>query len=245
MDTQKAPTIILVKPQMGENIGASARAILNCGLTDMSLVAPRDGWPNEKANAMSVGALDIMPPVQLFDNTQDAISDHHYVYATTARPRDMVKPVMTARSAIADIKQRIQNGQKTAILFGGERAGLSNEDTSHADAIITIPLNPDFSSLNLAQCVLLCAYEWSQQQYEAEDKITPQGDSFPASKEDFQNLIERLDQELEAHNFFRNQDMKPSMMQNIRSMLSRAEFTDQEVRTLQGIISALIGNKIN
>ena len=243
MSLNNTPSIILVKPQMGENIGASARAMMNCGLTDLSIVNPRDGWPSEKANAMSVGALDLMPPVQVFDKTEEAIKEYHYVYATTARPRDMVKPVMTAHSAIADIKKRTSEGQKTAIIFGGERAGLSNEDISHADAIITIPLNPDFSSLNLAQSVLLCGYEWSQTEYEAENKTIPQGDSFPASKTDFNNLMQRLEEELDAHNFFRNDDMKPSMMRNIRSLLSRAELTDQEVRTMQGIISALIGKK--
>ena len=238
------PSIILIAPQMGENIGASARAMLNCGLNDLRIVNPRDGWPNEKAAANAAGALDVMPPVQVFNSTRDAIKECHYVYATTARPRDMVKPVFTARSAIEDMKRRTAEGQKIGIFFGGERAGLSNEDVAHAHAIITIPLNPEFSSLNLAQGVLLCAYEWAQAcEYEAQTKTTPQGDSFPVDAEIFDGFINRLEDELDKKNFFRNPDMRPSMMRNIRALFSRTEMTDQETRTMQGIISALIGNK--
>jgi len=237
------PTVILVKPQMGENIGASARAMLNCGLDDMRLISPRDGWPNERAVANAAGAFDIMEQPQVFDDTSDAISDCNYVYATTARPRDMVKPVFTAQSAAQDMIARSLEGQKIAILFGGERAGLDNEDVSRSDAIITIPLNPDFSSLNLAQGVLICAYEWSSRVYDAPERALPQGDSAPVDKAKFEELMERLEHELEVHQFFRNPDMKPTMMRNIRNLYSRAEMTDQEVRTFQGVISALIGNK--
>jgi tRNA/rRNA methyltransferase len=238
------PSIILITPQMGENIGASARAMLNCGLNDLRIVNPRDGWPNDKADANAAGAFDIMPPVQVFDSASDAIKECHYVYATTARPRDMVKPVFTARSATEDMKRRTAEGQKIGILFGGERAGLSNEDVAHAHAIITIPLNPAFSSLNLAQGVLLCAYEWAQaMEYDAPEVETPQGDSFPVDTDVFDNFINRLETELNKKNFFRNPDMRPSMMRNIRALFSRTEMTDQETRTMQGIISALIGNK--
>jgi len=244
MAPQNKPSIVLINPQMGENIGASARAMLNCGLSDLRLVNPRDGWPNERAQANSAGALDQMPPVKIFNSTSEAIAEYHYIYATTARPRDMAKPVMTARSAACNMQKRIISGQKIAIMFGGERAGLSNEDIAHADAIITIPLNPDFSSLNLAQGVLLCAYEWAQiTAYTAPDKQIPQGDSFPVSKQNFESLMNRLEEELTMHHFFRNEDMRPAMMRNIRTLFSRAEMTDQEARTLQGIISALIGNK--
>ena len=153
---------------------------------------------------------------------------------------------MTARSAAEDMQKRTSDGQKEAILFGGERAGLSNEDVAKAHAIITIPLNPEFSSLNLGQGVLLCAYEWAQQaEYDALERETPQGDSFPVSNEEFDSFIKRLESELDEHSFFRNEDMRPSMMRNIRTLFSRAEMTDQETRTMQGIISALIGNKKN
>jgi tRNA/rRNA methyltransferase len=238
------PSIILVTPQMGENIGACARAMLNCGLDDLRVVNPRDGWPNDKAHANSAGALDQMPPVQVFESTAQAIKECHYVYATTARPRDMVKPVFTARSAIEDMKRRASEGQKIALLFGGERAGLSNEDLAHAHAIITVPLNPEFSSLNLAQGVLLCAYEWAQaHEYNAPKISTPQGDSFPVEAQIFDNFVNRLEEELDTKGFFRNQDMRPSMMRNIRALFSRTQMTDQETRTMQGIISALIGKK--
>ncbi len=238
------PFIILATPQMGENIGASARAMLNCGLNDLRIINPRDNWPNNKAVANSAGALDIIPPVQVFKDTAEAIEECHYVYATTARPRDMVKPVFTARSAAKDMKRRASEGQKIGILFGGERAGLSNEDVARANAIITIPLNPEFSSLNLAQGVLLCAYEWAQAyEYTAPDIETRQGDSFPVKAEEFDNFVNRLEDELEKKNFFRNEGMRPTMMRNIRALFSRTEMTDQETRTMQGIISALIGNK--
>lgn len=239
----KAPSIILVNPQMGENIGASARAMLNCGLTDLRLIHPRDGWPNERADANSAGALEIMPPIQVFDTTAQAIKECHYIYATTARPRDMVKPVFTARSAATDMRERSSQGQKIGILFGGERAGLTNEDVSLAHAIITVPLNLEFSSLNLAQGVLLCAYEWAQEDHKNVSIETPQGDSFPVTNEDFSAVIQRLENELGERHFFRNPDMRPSMMRNIRALFSRAKMTDQETRTLQGIISALIGKK--
>lgn len=243
MSQNNAPSIILINPQMGENIGASARAMLNCGLTDLRLVDPRDGWPNNRAVSNSAGALDKMPPVRVFHETAEAIRDCHYVYATTARPRDMVKPFFTAKSAAIDMTRRAAQGQKTGILFGGERAGLSNEDISHANAIITIPLNPDFSSLNLGQGVLLCAYEWAQSLDATPDKQTPQGDSFPVTAEDLDHFMDRLEQELEAHYFFRSDDMRPTMMRNIRNLFARAEMTDQELRTMQGVLSALIGNK--
>lgn len=244
MNSNATPSIILIAPQMGENIGASARAMLNCGLDNLSIVNPRDGWPNDRAISNSAGALDKMPAIQVFESTADAIKECHYVYATTARPRDMVKPVFTAKSAAEDMKRRTAESQKIGILFGGERAGLNNEDVAQAHAIITVPLNPEFSSLNLAQGVLLCAYEWAQaNEYNAPDKQVPQGDSFPVKSEEFDNFINRLENELDKKNFFRNEDMRPSMMRNIRALFSRTEMTDQETRTMQGILSALIGNK--
>lgn len=156
------PAIILVNPQMGENIGAAARAMLNFGITGLRLVNPRDGWPSAQAEAMSVGALEKMPPVQVFDSTEEALADCHYVYATTARPRDMTKPVFTAKGAARDMHERQAQGQKIGILFGAERSGLDNDDVALAHAVLTIPANPDFTSLNLGQGVLLVAYEWLQ-----------------------------------------------------------------------------------
>ena len=231
-----SPSIILVNPQMGENIGSAARAMLNFGLTDLRIVNPRDGWPSAKARTMSSGALQKMPPVQVFENTADAIADLHHVYATTARSRDMVKPVLTANDAASDMRTRIN--QKTGILFGGERAGLDNDDVALAHTIITIPANPDFTSINLGQAVLLTAYEWFQAGVSEQPS-----DNIPAPHKDLDEMLTRLENELDSRGFFRSDDMKPTTARNIRSMFSRSDLTDQEVRTFHGIISALIGKK--
>jgi len=240
---KKIPAIILITPQMGENIGACARAMLNCGLTDLRLVKPRDGWPSERAQAMSSGALDKMPPVQVFETTAAAIADCQYVLATTARPRDLIKPVFTARSAAAALHERAASGQRTALLFGGERAGLDNDDVALAHGIITIPLNPDFTSLNLAQGVLLTAYEWFQHQDTTPARQMPLGKTVPAEYEELYGLMQRLEQELEDGHFFRSAEMKPSVLRNLQSMLVRADMTAQEISTFHGIISALTGKK--
>lgn len=235
---EATPVIILVDPQMGENIGASARAMMNCGLTDLRLVRPRDGWPSEPARAMSAGALDKMPPVPVYNSVAEAVADCHYVYATTARPREIVKPSLGARDAAADMIKR--SGQKIGILFGAERAGLTNEDVAMAHCIITIPLNPEFSSLNLGQAVLLTAYEWRQAQ---EVSAPPMGDHVLAPHEKLNELFLRLESELEAHDFFKAPELRAPMMRNLRAMLSRGEMSEQEVRTFHGIISALTGKK--
>lgn len=240
----KTPAIILVHPQMGENIGACARAMLNCGLTDLRLVKPRDGWPNAAAVANSSGALELMPDVQIFDTTAEALADCHMVYATTARSRDMIKPVMTAKSAATHMVQRESNGQKIGLMFGAERTGLENEDVALANAIVTVPLNPAFSSLNLAQGVLLLAYEWSQLQYEMPDCVLPTGKTDIAPHNVIDVFLNRLINELDAHRFFRDEEMKPAMIKNLKNMFVRAEMTEQEIRTFHGIISALIGKKI-
>lgn len=234
------PVIVLVNPQMGENIGAAARAMLNCGLCHLRIVAPRDGWPNERANATSSGALELMPPVQVFETTAEAIADCHTIYATTARARDLVKPVLTARFAAKDIRERIGNKQKIAILFGPERAGLTSEDVALTHNLITIPLNPGFSSLNLGQSVLLVVYEWSQSVFKAEDSQLPTGKSHPATAEIFSEFFDRLDRELLSARFYRVDEMKDIISRNIRSLFQRAQPTDQEISTLHGILSALI-----
>lgn len=242
------PVIVLVEPQMGENIGAAARAMLNCGIDELRIVNPRDGWPNERADAMSSGAFEKMPPVKVYDTTAEALADCHYTYATTARIRDMIKPVLTAKEAALDARTRESQGQKIAYLFGAERAGLSNEDVALSHAIITIPVNPDFSSLNLGQGVLLCAYEWFQigavkgvprtstTELVAETEL-------PAPHAELNNLYNRLEEELRAGHFFRTQEMQPGVMRNLKNMLSRAEMTSQEVNTFHGIITALTGKK--
>ncbi len=254
------PIIILIAPQMGENIGACARAMLNCGLDELRIVNPRDGWPNERATAMASGAFDKMPPVSVFSSTADAIADCHYTYATTARPRDMVKPVMTAKQAATDVHKRTSQGQKIAYLFGGERAGLSNEDVALSHAIITIPMNPDFSSLNLAQGVLLCAYEWYQESIlqglspsplpspvgRGSLKSSPLGEDLGeglAPHAELNNLYNRLEEELRSGGFFRTQEMQPTVMRNLKNMLSRAQMTSQEINTFHGMVTTLISKK--
>lgn len=237
------PTIILVSPQMGENIGAAARAMANFALKDLKLVNPRDGWPNKIAEANAVGAFDILNSVEIFNSTADALQDYHTVYATTARPRDMRKNVMTARHAAQDIKDKKSQGLKTAILFGGERAGLTNDDISLAHNIISIPVNPDFSSINLGQSVLLIANEIFQKTNKTTPEKLPVGDSTPVTHAELNELIDRLETELEKKKFFRNPDMRPTLIRNIRNMFTRINMTEQETRTFQGIISALIGNK--
>jgi tRNA/rRNA methyltransferase len=239
-----APIIILVDPQMGENIGAAARAMLNCGLTELRLVNPRDGWPNERAEAMSSGALGIMPPVKVYATTSDAIADLHHVYATTARPRDMVKNVMTARGAGADMRIRMAGGQRLGLLFGAERSGLGNEDVALSGTVITIPLNPGFSSLNLAQAVLLVSYEWMAAGDTTPSKQLINNDSFPATQDSLTELYRRLETELQDNAFFRAPDMKPTVLRNLHAMLTRTEMTDQEVKTFHGIISALLGKRL-
>lgn len=242
-DSPATPAIILVNPQMGENIGATARAMGNFGFTHLKLVKPRDGWPSKIAEANASGAFDIMPPPEVFEDTASALKPYTTIYATTARPRDMRKKVFTARAAANDIHQRQQAGEKIAILFGGERAGLSNDDIALAHHIISVPVNPDFSSINLAQSVLLVANEFFQTTNDTNEINLPTGDSAPVSHEEFDDLMTRLEQELDGHGFFRSEGLRPTMVRNIRNIFSRAELTDQETRTLQGIISALTGKK--
>lgn len=166
------PSFVLVRPQMGENIGAAARAMLNFGLDRMKLVAPRDGWPNQKAVAMASGAGRILDDAVLVDRTVDAVADCSYVFATTARQRDMTKPVMTPERAMEVAREKVTAGEKVAVLFGPERAGLENDDIALANAIISVPVNPEFASLNLAQCVLLTGYEWRRQSVEIAAEAT-------------------------------------------------------------------------
>lgn len=233
------PCIILVEPQMGENIGGTARAMLNCGLMDLRLVNPRDGWPNERAIAMSVGALDKMPDVKVFGTLSDAIADCHYVLATSARIRDLEKPMVNAQEAAQAIHERSLINQKSAILFGPERTGLNNDHMALANTAITIPLNPDFMSLNLSQAVLLIAYEWLQTNPpDLKKELTT-----PAPHEKLNELLERFEEKLEENHFFRTEANKPYMIRNLRTLLTRAEMNEQEIKTFHGVISALTGKK--
>lgn len=233
-------SIILCNPQMGENIGATARAMFNFGLTDLRLVNPRDGWPNERAETMSTGALDLMPPVQVFSTLPEAVADLHFILGTTARSRAMVKPVYSPQIAMEEIQERTLNNQKAGILFGAERSGLLNDEVAACHGIITVPTNEAFTSLNLGQSVLLMAYEWMRTvKNTSSSKNLEFGDSPPASQKEQEVFLSRLENELEETGFFRTEDLKPTMKRNIRNIFTRADITEQELRTLHGIITSL------
>jgi tRNA/rRNA methyltransferase len=237
------PAVILVAPQLGENIGAAARAMLNGGLTDLRLVRPREPWPNPKALAASSGADAVISAARLFDTVAEAVSDLRHLYAATARPRDMVKPVVTPREVVAAIRELAVDGTGCGVLFGPERTGLDNEDVALADAVVTVPLNPAYSSLNLGQAVMLVAYEWFQSgRAEPLPRRYDRGKP-AATKAELAALFAHLEQELDAAGFLLPIAKRPLMVRNLRNVLARAELTEQEVRTLHGVVTALAGRK--
>lgn len=241
------PEIILVHPQIGENIGTAARAMLNCGLGALRLVKPREAWPNEKAVAASSGATEVLDRAKLFGTTGDAVADLTRIYATTARSRDMVKPVLSPRAAAAEMRQDLSRGAKVGILFGAERSGLENDDVALADAIIEVPMNPDFSSLNLAQAVLICAYEWrlAGAGGEADGPRRGRPQARAATKAELLGLFEHLEAELDRAGFLYPPEKRPRMVRNIRNLFARADLTEQEVRTLRGIVASLVKGRGN
>src|SRR5688572_5221324 len=238
----RAPAIVLVEPQLGENIGAAARAMANFGLSDLRLVAPRDGWPSDKARAAASRADHVIDAAKLYGRCEDAVADLNFVYATTARIRDLPKPVVGPREAIGALRERIGAGQAAGILFGRERWGLTNEEIAVADAIVTFPVNPGFASLNIAQAVLLMSYEWMSAGLAGAlptRSAVPEIDFTPAPKAQLFGLIEHLESALDPTGYFRTPDKKPTMMHNIRAVLQRAGFTVPEIHVLRGVIAAL------
>lgn len=233
------PAIILVEPQLGENIGTAARAMLNCGLTDLRLVRPRDGWPSPKAVAAASGADDVIRNARLFDSTTAAIADLNRVYGTTARHRGMIKPVVTPRRAAIEMHAAEGRGEKVGVLFGPERTGLLNDDIPLVDTILQVPLNPAYSSLNLAQAVLLVGYEWFQAAVDVPPRALVTNETRPATKAELLNFFAHLEKELDDCGFLRHADKRPVMVRNIRNMFQRANLTEQEIRTLHGIIKEL------
>ncbi len=233
------PAVILVEPQLGENMGTAARAMMNTGLEDLRLVDPKQDWLSEKAIAASSGAERILEKAQSFESVEAAIADREFIYAATARRREMVKPLMTARAAGADMRARAKDGQKIGIIFGRERDGLTNHEIALANMVVEVPLNPEHSSLNLAQAVLIVGYEWFQAGYDGPDALMTYNRTKPASKELLQGLFEHLEHELIICGFLRHEDRRPSMVVNIRNMLQRAELTEQEVQTLHGVVKEL------
>ncbi|MBB3966325.1 RNA methyltransferase [Rhizobium metallidurans] len=236
----EGPVIILVEPQMGENIGMVARAMANFGLSELRLVNPRDGWPNEKAQAAASKADHVIEGTKVFETLEEAISDLNFVYATTARERDGFKPVRSPVVAAQTLRARFTAGEGTGILFGRERWGLSNEEVALADEIVTFPVNPAFASLNIAQAVLLMSYEWMKSGMEDLGSVPFQAtEQTPSTKEQLHGLYDQLEEALDSRNYFHPPAKKPKMIDNLRAVLSRRAFTEQEISVMRGVISSL------
>ena len=239
-----SPSIILIEPQLGQNIGMSARAMLNCGLCDLRLVRPRDGWPNRDAIAAATEAVHILENAKIFHSTNSAISDLSVVFATSARTRDMNKPFIEPKDAMSQFYDNINHNQNVGVMFGCESKGLKNDDVTLTDALISIPANPYFNSLNLAQAVYAIGYEWFQVVTGHGAKtITPRKKNSPARKKSLIRLFEHLELELEKSGFLRVTEKQASMKRNLRNMLTKAKFTEQEVRTFRGIVRSLTSFK--
>ena len=230
------PVFILVRPQMGENIGAAARAMLNFGLERMRIVDPRDGWPNPKAAAMASGAGRVLDFAGVFPDVRAAVADCDYVFATTARGRELTKPVVTPERAMVMAREMAAAGKKVSVMFGPERAGLENDDIVQAQAIVTVPVNPEFFSLNLAQCVLLLGYEWGRQGSEVPPEVMAMGRTDFATGEEVQRLGDHFEERLAAAGFFYPQGKAEGMKLSLRNMWSRLGLTRAEVQTFHGML---------
>ena len=231
---ERKPVIVLVRPQLGENIGKAARAMLNFGLTELRLVTPRDGWPNPSAGPAAAGADEVLEHASVFETLADAVADCAHVYATTVRKRGVTKPVVTPEQAARAIHA---DAGRSALVFGPERSGLETEDVALARAILTVPINPDFASLNLAQAVILCAYEWSKQaslvQPTVEDLLPP------APQEELEGMLGQLEAMLDARNYFFPPARAEATRLTVRNMLTKPGWNHLEVRTMRGVLSAL------
>ncbi len=250
VDFGPAPRIVLVNPQLGENIGMAARAMANFGLFDLCLVDPREGWDRERAASAASAALATVEKLTEFKTLPEALKDRHYVYATTARPRGMTKHVITPEQAGLDMRQRINRGENIAVLFGRERWGLNNDEVSLADVIVSAPVNAAYASLNIAQAVLLMGYEWFKHDATSLGQATPElaaiagpglhmPNTRPATKDELFGFYDHLEKALDASGFFKTEDLKPSMIRNLRNVFARAEMSEQEVRSLRGVIASL------
>jgi tRNA/rRNA methyltransferase len=244
------PIVILVNPQLGENIGTAARAMANFALDELRLVRPRDGWPSDKARSAAAGASRVIEAAKIYPDCPAAIGDLNCLYATTARPRDMIKQVLAPEGAARDMAERIAAGQKVGVMFGRERWGLENDEVALADVIITAPVNPAFASLNIAQAVLLVGYEWYKQSARSLGMGTEQSPAIegeglrmagtrPATRAELMGLFGHLEAELEAAGFFKSPRMRPTMVRNLYNIFTRAGLTEQEVRSLRGVIASL------
>jgi tRNA/rRNA methyltransferase len=238
-ETGAQPVFVLVAPQMGENIGAAARAMWNFGLDAMRLVAPRDGWPNPKAEAMASGAGRVLDRARLTATTAEACADLTYVFATTARDRAMTKLVLTPEQAMAEARAMTAAGERVGVLFGPERAGLETADVVRANAVVSVPVNPAYGSLNLAQCVLLVAYEWQRAAGAAVPADYRLDGGRRATGDEVDRLVAHLVERLDAVGFFFPAEKRGSMVANLDNLLRRAPLTDADVRTLHGVVRAL------
>ena len=236
------PAVVLVEPQLGENIGTAARAMANFGLSDLRIVNPREGWPSAKAVAAASGAL-VVDSARVFATVEEAVADLGFLYASTARPREVAKEVVGPHAAAVTMRVRIAGGSRVGVLFGRERSGLTNEEVALADAILTLPIDPAFSSLNIAQAVIIVAYEWRLSGFADETAGVPFTGEVapPAAKEALVRMFEHLEGALDRAGFFRPPEKRGHMVLSLRAMLQRAGLSEQEVRTLRGMIAALDG----
>ena len=234
-----SPVVILVRPQLADNIGAAARAMANGGLFHLRLVAPRDGWPQKRAWVMASGADRILDAAQVHATVESAVAGLHRVFATCPRPRYIIKPVMTARAATEALRDVTGRGLQAGILFGPERAGLDNDDMAQADTLVRFPLNPAFNSLNLGQAVLVMAYEWWVAADETAPVIMQTHGTAVAPKEEVNAMLDHMIAELDASGFLRNAPKRPGMVRNLQHLFQRGEITQQEVRTLHGVVQML------
>lgn len=241
MTTPTQPVIILVRPQLGENIGKAARGMLNFGLTELRLVAPRDGWPNPDAGPSAAGADQVLDGAEVYDDVEAAIADLQHVFAATVRERDMLKPAVTSNEAAPRMRAAIGKGEGVGILFGPERSGLTNDDVVLADTIWTAPVNPEFSSLNLAQAVVIAAYEWF---VSSEPELPVSGDDSPphvspAARDEMHNLFHHIEGELDQRGYFRPEGRRATMIQTLRNLFQGARWSEQQVRTFRGVVKSL------
>jgi tRNA/rRNA methyltransferase len=250
----ESPSVILMEPQLADNVGMVARAMANFGLDDLRLIAPRDGWPNEKARIAASGANYVIDDAKAYPTLETAVGDLTWLVATTARQRDLRKPVMTPLEAVGELRHRIARGERCGVLFGRERSGLETTEVANADALVMIPVNSRFASLNLAQAVLIVGYEWMRgSDAQSLGRVTTyekpleeglyMGADRPATKEELIGFFEHIEGELERLGFFNPSHRRDTVVRNLRTMFSRMGATDQEVRTLRGIVATLVKGK--
>ncbi|MFZ1426383.1 MAG: TrmH family RNA methyltransferase [Geminicoccaceae bacterium] len=238
-----APAVILCRTQMGENIGTAARAMLNFGLTELRLVAPSCGWPNAKAVVAASGAVEVLNRLVVYRDLAAATADLHHTLATTARPREMNKPVQSGEAAAANAQALIAQGRRVGIVFGPERTGLTNDELLLADTLVSFPVNPAFASLNVAQAVLLFGYGWYRLAALETAAPTPSAAGVPATKAAVGGLVDHLVRELDAVGYFRAEERRASLIRTITVMLERRQWTESEAHLMRGIIKDLVGGR--